>query len=158
MCNILYGCYTNGRSHIGSRLEIICRMPVQMEAKSRVLSVTDIQGKWSNKSSRSVWKVTGIVVEKAGVPKQQKQPVVLSDGPTGVVWGNGNFTGNLENGWLVWRNRRGEASYRWKKLEGSKEEMREELKAADEAKAAQTRAIPKVKQAPAIPKVSGLWN
>ena len=61
MCNILYGCYTNGRSHIGSRLEIICRMPVQMEAKSRVLSVTDIQGKWREKSSRSVWKV-GIAV------------------------------------------------------------------------------------------------
>ena len=27
--------------------------------------------------------------------------VVLSDGPNGVAWGNGNLTGNLEDGWLV---------------------------------------------------------
>ena len=68
MCNILYGCYTNGRSHIGSRLEIICRMPVQMEAKSRVLSVTDIQGKWREKSSRSVWKVAiAVYLTQGGV-------------------------------------------------------------------------------------------
>merc|ERR1719478_911189 len=105
-------------------------MPLQMETQSRVLSVTDIQGKWREKSSRSVWKVTGIVVEKAGVPRLQKQPVVLSDGPNGVAWGNGNLTGNLEDGWLVWRNRRGETTYCWKKLDGSKEEMQEEVKAA----------------------------
>ena len=27
--------------------------------------------------------------------------VVLSDGPNGVAWGNGNLTGNMEDGWLV---------------------------------------------------------
>ena len=37
--------------------------------------------------------------------------------------------------------------YCWKKLDGSKEEMQEEVKAAD-PKATQTRAIPKVKKAP----------
>ena len=63
-------------SHSGSKLELICRMPVSIETKSRVLSVTDIQGKWREKSSQSVWKVTGIVVEKAGVPRLQKQPVL----------------------------------------------------------------------------------
>jgi len=118
-------------------------MPLQMETQSRVLSVTDIQGKWREKSSRSVWKVTGIVVEKAGVPRLQKQPVVLSDGPNGVAWGNGNLTGNMEDGWLVWRNRRGETTYCWKKLDGSKEEMLEEVMAA-EPKA----KIPKVKKVP----------
>jgi len=48
----------------------------------------------------------------------------------------------LEDGLLVWRNRRGEATYCWKKLE-PKEEIHEELKAA-EPKAMQTRAIPQV--------------
>jgi type IV secretory pathway VirB10-like protein len=52
---------------------------------------------------------------------------------------------------LVWRNRRGEATYCWKKLEEPKEEIHEELKAA-EPKAMQTRAIPQV-PSPPIPKV-----
>ena len=32
------------------------------------------------------------------------------------MWGSGNLTGNLEDGVLVWRNRRGEVAYRWEKL------------------------------------------
>jgi hypothetical protein len=94
-----------------------------------------------------MWIVNGIVAQRTKAPRAQSKPIVLNDGPAGVEWGNGNLKGNLEDGCLVWRNRRGEATYCWKKLDGSKEEMQEEVKAAD-PKATQTRAIPKVKKAP----------
>merc|ERR1719353_2183720 len=86
-------------------------MPLAM-----VLSVNDIQGQWSEMNTTDVWEVNGIVVEKANVPKGlKKRPIVLNDGPEGVMWGSGNLTGNLEDGVLVWRNRRGEVAYSWEK-------------------------------------------
>merc|ERR1719506_610574 len=44
------------------------------------------------------------------------KPVVLSDGPNGVEWGSGNLKGNMEGGYLVWRNRHGEATFFWNKV------------------------------------------
>jgi len=82
-----------------------------------MISVRDIQGQWREKSTQNVWIVSGIVAERAKRQKMQKKPIVLSDGPQGVEWGNGNLKGNIEDGWLVWRNRRGEATYCWKKLD-----------------------------------------
>jgi hypothetical protein len=81
-----------------------------------VLSVSEIQGPWSEMNGTGVWEVNGIVAEKASRPKgERKRPIVLNDGPDGVMWGSGNLTGNLENGVLVWRNRRGEVAYSWEK-------------------------------------------
>ena len=63
-----------------------------------------------------VWTVSGIVAERPktaglqGKPMSSK-PVVLSDGPNGVEWGSGNLKGNMEGGYLVWRNRQGEATF-----------------------------------------------
>jgi hypothetical protein len=82
-----------------------------------MLSVCDIQGQWREKNTSNIWIVSGIVAERAKRPKGQKKPIVLSNGPQGVEWGNGNLKGSLEDGWLVWRNRRQEATYCWKKLE-----------------------------------------
>jgi hypothetical protein len=86
-----------------------------------MLSVCDIQGQWREKNAQNVWIVSGIVAERAKRPKALKKPIVLSDGPQGVEWGNGNLKGKMEDGWLVWRNRRGEATYTWKKLENGAE-------------------------------------
>jgi hypothetical protein len=86
-----------------------------------MLSVRDIQGQWREKNTQNVWIVNGIVAERAKRPKAQKKPIVLSDGAQGVEWGNGNLKGAYEDGWLVWRNRRGEATYCWKKLEKASE-------------------------------------
>merc|ERR1719199_678331 len=86
-------------------------MPLAM-----VLSVNDIQGQWNEMNGSDMWEVNGIVAEKTTVSKgQRKRPIVLNDGPDGVMWGSGNLTGNMENGVLVWRNRRGEVSYCWEK-------------------------------------------
>jgi hypothetical protein len=83
-----------------------------------VLSINDIQGQWSEMHTAEVWEVSGIVAEKGTRPKgQRKRPIVLNDGPEGVTWGSGNLTGSLEDGVLVWRNRRGEVTYCWEKLE-----------------------------------------
>jgi hypothetical protein len=85
-----------------------------------MLSVSDIQGKWGETNSKNVWEVSGIIAEKANVRRgMKKSPIVLSDGPFGVEWGKGNLTGNMEAGILVWRNRRGEATYCWEKLPGA---------------------------------------
>jgi hypothetical protein len=86
-----------------------------------MLSVCDIQGQWREKNTQNVWIVSGIVAERAKRPKALKKPIVLSDGPQGVEWGNGNLKGKFEDGCLVWRNRRGEATYCWKKLDNSSE-------------------------------------
>jgi hypothetical protein len=85
-----------------------------------MLSVRDIQGQWREKGAKNEWTVDGIVVEKAKAPKGQKKnkPIVLSDGPAGVEWGNGNLVGSFEDGCLVWRNRRGEPAYFWQKQDG----------------------------------------
>jgi hypothetical protein len=83
-----------------------------------MLSVRDIQGQWREINTTNEWTVDGIVVEKPKGSKGQKKsnkPIVLSDGPAGVEWGNGNLLGSLEAGCLVWRNRRGEVAYRWAK-------------------------------------------
>jgi hypothetical protein len=86
------------------------------------LSVNGIQGLWAEKDTKNTWEVNGIVAEKTHRPRgQKKSPIVLSDGPDGVMWGKGNLTGNLEEGMLVWRNRRGEATYRWEKASGKAE-------------------------------------
>jgi hypothetical protein len=82
-----------------------------------MMSVRDIQGQWREKDNLNIWTVNGIVAERAKRQKAQKKPIVLSDGPHGVEWGNGNLKGNFEDGYLVWRNRRGECTYCWKKLE-----------------------------------------
>jgi hypothetical protein len=84
-----------------------------------MVSVRDIQGQWREKATQNVWIVSGIVAERAKRPKAQKKPIVLSDGPSGVEWGNGNLKGTFEDGWLVWRNRRNEITYCWKKIENS---------------------------------------
>jgi hypothetical protein len=81
-----------------------------------MISVRDIQGEWREESTQKVWIVNGIVADRAKRPKSQKMPIVLSDGKDGVEWGNGNLKGNIEDGCLVWRNRRGEATYNWKKI------------------------------------------
>jgi hypothetical protein len=84
-----------------------------------MVSVRDIQGLWCETGSENEWNVDGIVVERAkGSKGQKKKPIVLSDGPAGVEWGNGNLIGNLEDGCLVWRNRRGDATYHWSKGDG----------------------------------------
>jgi hypothetical protein len=89
-----------------------------------VLSVNDIQGLWREQDTKSAWEVTGIVAEKAHRPKgQKKSPIVLGDGPEGVMWGKGNLKGSMEDGVLVWRNRRGEAAYCWEKLVSKAEVM-----------------------------------
>jgi hypothetical protein len=81
-----------------------------------VLSLNEIQGLWSEKNATDVWEVNGIVAEKASRQRgQKKRPIVLNNGPNGVMWGSGNLTGNMEDGVLVWRNRRGEAAYCWEK-------------------------------------------
>lgn len=85
-----------------------------------MLSVRDIQGHWCETNNQNEWNVDGIVVERAKMSKGQKKnnkPIVLSDGPAGVEWGNGNLIGDLEDGCLVWRNRRGEATYRWSRAD-----------------------------------------
>merc|ERR1719460_3030854 len=88
------------------------------------LSVTGIQGLWAEKDTKNTWEGNGIVAEKTHRPRgQKKSPIVLSDGPDGVMWGKGNLMGNLEDGMLVWRNRRGEATYRWEKVSGKAEAM-----------------------------------
>jgi hypothetical protein len=92
-----------------------------------MLSVRDIQGQWREKDNLNIWTVNGIVAERAKRQKAQKKPIVLSDGCQGVEWGNGNLKGSLENGYLVWRNRRGEATYCWKKLENASEVPVEEV-------------------------------
>jgi hypothetical protein len=87
-----------------------------------MVSVRDIQGQWRETNTPNEWLVDGIVVERAKASKGQKKnnkPIVLSDGPDGVEWGNGNLIGNLEDGCLVWRNRRGEATYHWSKADGA---------------------------------------
>jgi hypothetical protein len=86
-----------------------------------MLSVRDIQGQWREKNAQNIWIVSGIVVERAKRIKAQKKPIVLSDGPNGVEWGNGNLKGNFEDGCLVWRNRRGEIAYCWTKFDSSSE-------------------------------------
>jgi hypothetical protein len=86
-----------------------------------MLSVRDIQGQWREKDSMNIWTVNGIIAERAKRQKAQKKPIVLSDGPQGVEWGNGNLKGSFEDGLLVWRNRRGEATYCWRKLENNVE-------------------------------------
>jgi hypothetical protein len=90
-----------------------------------MLSVRDIQGQWREASTRNEWTVDGIIVERAKGKKGQKKAkaIVLTDGPAGIEWGNGNLFGNFEDGCLVWRNRRGEATYSWQKLEGEVEPM-----------------------------------
>ena len=87
---------------------------------SRTFSVLDIQGQWFEETTKQVWTVTGIVAErsktrKSQSSKQSSKPVVLSDGPNGVEWGSGNLKGNMEGGYLVWRNRQGEATFFWNK-------------------------------------------
>jgi hypothetical protein len=82
-----------------------------------MLSVCDIQGEWREENTKNVWVVNGIIAERKKVPRAQKKPIALSDGPAGVEWGNGNLKGNIEDGLLVWRNRRGESTYRWTKME-----------------------------------------
>lgn len=96
-------------------------MPKLTVAPTKVLSVCDIQGSWREKSSDKVWTVNGIVAEKTKQPRAHTKPVVLSDGPHGVEWGTGNLKGSLEDGCLVWRNRRGDATYFWEKLEARSE-------------------------------------
>jgi hypothetical protein len=86
-----------------------------------MLSVRDIQGQWREKNTQNIWIVSGIVVERAKRIKAQKKPIVLSDGPNGVEWGNGNLKGNFEDGCLVWRNRRGEIAYCWLKFDHTSE-------------------------------------
>jgi hypothetical protein len=90
------------------------------------LSVCDIQGQWREKDTQKVWSVNGIVAERKKQTMVKQKPIVLSDGPAGVEWGNGNLKGSMEDGWLVWRNRRGEATYSWKKLESPIEATRTE--------------------------------
>jgi hypothetical protein len=89
-----------------------------------MLSVCDIQGQWRETNTQKVWVVNGIVAESKKKTMVKQKPIVLSDGPTGVEWGNGNLKGSMEDGCLVWRNRRGEATYSWKKLEGPSEATR----------------------------------
>ena len=105
-------------SHVVSRLELpesVRRMPRRV---SRTFSVLDIQGQWFEETTKQVWTVTGIVAERSKTrkpqsSKQSSKPVVLSDGPNGVEWGSGNLKGNMEGGYLVWRNRQGEATFFW---------------------------------------------
>merc|ERR1719326_1522142 len=85
-----------------------------------MLSVCAIQGKWCEENTTNMWEVSGIVAQRTKVPRAQMKPVVLNDGPAGIEWGRGNLKGNLEDGVLVWRNRRGEAVYCWTKVEGRK--------------------------------------
>merc|ERR1719326_2852446 len=100
-----------------------------------MLSVCAIQGKWCEENTTNMWEVSGIVAQRTKVPRAQMKPIVLNDGPAGVEWGNGNLKGNLEDGWLVWRNRRGEATYCWKKLEeGLKVASTEPMMTAAKAK------------------------
>jgi hypothetical protein len=77
-----------------------------------MLSVRDIQGNWRESKTNSMWSVHGIIARKS-----RKRCFVLSDGPGGVDWGNTNLIGNLEDGWLVWRNHRGDAMHSWQKVE-----------------------------------------
>merc|ERR1719473_2186724 len=79
------------------------------------------RAQWREKSTQNVWIVSGIIAERAKRQKAQKKPIVLSDGPQGVEWGNGNLKGSFEDGMLVWRNRRGEATYCWKKFQNNVE-------------------------------------
>jgi hypothetical protein len=103
------------------------------------VSVRDIQGQWREKDTQNIWTVNGIVAERAKRPKAQKKPVVLSDGSQGSVeWGNGNLKGKLEDGMLVWRNRRGEVTYCWQKFDSTMEFPYADLKTA----------LPKVRRTP----------
>jgi hypothetical protein len=86
-----------------------------------MISVRDIQGSWREENAKNVWTINGIVAERPKLPRVGNKPIVLSDGPAGVEWGSGNLKGTLEDGFLVWRNRRGEITYRWTKLEDKKE-------------------------------------
>jgi hypothetical protein len=89
--------------------------------------------------------VNGIVAEKVNRPKgQKKSTIVLSDGPDGVMWGKGNLTGHMENGVLVWRNRRGEAAYSWEKLVSKAEVTRP----AQKTGAAEVKQIPLIHVTP----------
>lgn len=114
-----------------------------------VLSVVEIQGNWREKDTEKIWNVNGIVAERVKQPKNQMKPVVLTDGPGGVEWGNGNLKGNLEFGCIVWRNRRGDATFFWEKLEEKSDITRtEKVTAAKTAKctaplASRNRAPPK---------------
>jgi hypothetical protein len=90
-----------------------------------MLSVCDIQGQWRETGTENEWTVDGIIVERAKGPtkiQKKNKPIVLTDGPAGVEWGNGNLVGSMENGCLVWRNRRGETTYSWQKSEKLAEE------------------------------------
>jgi hypothetical protein len=88
-----------------------------------MLSVRDIQGSWREEKTKNVWTVNGIVAERPKVPRQGNKPIVLSDGAAGVEWGNGNLKGSLEDGYLCWRNRRGEITYRWTKLDANAKDL-----------------------------------
>jgi hypothetical protein len=83
-----------------------------------MLSVRDIQGRWRENKTNTVWTVKGIVAQRSNMPKGKNKHFVLSDGPAGVEWDRSNLTGGLEGGILVWRNRKGEIMYFWEKLEG----------------------------------------
>jgi hypothetical protein len=112
-----------------------------------MISVRDIQGQWREQNAQNVWIVSGIVVERAARQKTQKKPIVLSDGPQGVEWGNGNLKGKLEDGVLVWRNRRGEATYCWKRVENTNEVLSSDSKAATR----KVRRTPPLASPPPIP-------
>jgi len=120
---------------------ILRRMPTAVSVRnvptstvaptSKAVSVRDIQGYWCEKSTDTEWTVDGIVVEISKGSKTQKRnhkSIVLTDGPAGIEWGNGNLIGSLEDGCLVWRNRRGEASYYWQRADGKREAKRTEPK------------------------------
>jgi hypothetical protein len=106
-----------------------------------MVSVRDIQGQWREKNTQNVWIVNGIVAERSKRPKMAKKPIVLSDGPQGVEWGNGNLKGKFEDGCLVWRNRRGEATYCWEPLGNT---------AADIMPTLPVKEAPKVRRTPPV--------
>jgi hypothetical protein len=131
-----------------------------------VLSLRDIQGRWCERDCEAVWCVDGILAESSKMKVQSRRqqrkfskikPTVLSDGPKGVVWGDGCLTGNLENGWLVWRNRRGEATYFWKKVERKQSKQKaphtEPMTAAGTAK-----LTPPIGSIPQVPTKAELQN
>ena len=123
------------KMQFGSQLKL--STPVAM-----VFSVSEMQGQWKDVNGNDIWEVSGIVVEKAGRSKgEKKRPIVLNDGPDGVLWGSGNLKGNLENGVLVWRNRRGEELYFWERAP-EKTKLKPAAKKTAAAMAKQTYPMP----------------